>query len=116
MSPSDVDTLLDRLLTTTEELRDSARAFGVAQASDLMVRRGQILSSLASPLRAAELSGQQRDKLERAMHLGDEARQELLIHRETSRRELQESVAGRRVNESFKPYRPDKSSGLNIKL
>jgi hypothetical protein len=65
---------------------------------------------------AAALTEQQRAKLERAVRLGDEARQTFLIQRETSRRELQEKIAGRRLNESFKPYQPKKLGGLNIKL
>jgi len=111
-----VDTLLDRLLAATESLCDSARVFAAEQASDLLARRQQLVSSLQSAIRMTDLTDQQRGKLERAVQLGDEARQALLIKRETSRRELQEKLAGRHLSESFKPYRPKKLGSLNIKL
>ena len=111
-----VDTLLDRLLAATESLCDSARVFAAEQASDLLARRQQLASSLRSAIQITDLTAPQRDKLERAVQLGDEARQVLLIKRETSRRELQEKLAGRHLSESFKPYRPKKLGSLNIKL
>jgi hypothetical protein len=111
-----VDTLLDRLLATTESLRDSARTFVAEQAADLLARRQQLASSLRSAIQTTGLTDQQREKLERAVQLGDEARESLLIKRETSRRELQEKLAGRHLSESFKPYRPKKLGSLNIKL
>jgi len=111
-----VDALLDRLLVATESLRDAACAFAADQASDLLARRQQLVSSLGSAVRITHLTEQQRAKLERAVQLGVEARQALLIKRETSRRELQEKLAGRHLNESFKPYSPKKLGSLNIKL
>ena len=115
-STAGVDTLLDQLLAATESLRDSAGSFAAEQAADLLARRRQLVSSLASAMRASDLTAQQRDKLQRALQLGDEAREALLITRETCRGELQENLAGRRLNESFKPYRPKRRGGLNIKL
>jgi hypothetical protein len=104
------------LVATTESLRDSARAFVASQAFDLLTRRQQLASSLRSALENSSLTEQQRLKLERATELGEEARQALLVKRETARRELQERLAGRHVNESFKPYRSKKPRRLNVKL
>lgn len=115
-TPAGVDALLDNLLATTESLCDSARAFGAEQASDLLTRRQQLASSLRSAIQNTDLTAQQRGKLERAVQLGDEARQVLLVKRETSRHELQEKLAWRHLNESFKPYRPKKLGSLNVKL
>ena len=111
-----VDALLDRLLEATESLRDSARAFAPEQASELLSRREQLVSSLRSAVRLDDLTEQQSGKLQRAVDLGDDARQALLIKRETSRRELQEKLAGRQLNQSFEPYRPKKLGNLNVKL
>lgn len=111
-----VDALLDRLIAATEELRDSARAFASTQATDLLERRRQLAASLQSALRHRSLSEEQRLKLQRAARLGEQTRQALIIKRETARQELQEALAGRRLNESFKPYRPKKLGRLNIKL
>lgn len=115
-SSAGVDTLLDHLLVATESLLHSARAFAPEHASGLLVRRQQLVSSLSSAVRLTDLTEQQRGKLERAVQLGDEARHALLIKREISRRELQDKLAGRHLNESFKPYRPKKLGNLNIKL
>jgi hypothetical protein len=115
-SSAGVDTLLDRLLATTEALRDSARVFAVSQASDLLAQRQDLASTLQSALQSASLTEDQRRKLERATELGAQARQALLIKRETTRRELQQQIAGRHFNERFKPYRPKKLGSLNIKL
>jgi hypothetical protein len=97
-------------------LRDSTHTHAAEHAAELLAQRQQLVSSLHAGMPAAGLTEQQRGKLERAVRLGDEARQALLIQRETSRRELQEKIAGRRLNESFKPYQPKKLGGLNIKL
>jgi hypothetical protein len=111
-----VDVLLDRLLAATESLRDSSRALATEQASTLLMRRQQLVSSLQSAVQRTGLTDPQRTKLARVLELGNDARQALLIKRETSRRELQEKLAGRHLNESFKPYRPKKPGNLNIKL
>lgn len=111
-----VDMLLDRLIATTEELRDSARAFSATQASGLLARRQQLTSSLQSTLQTTNLTKEQRLKLEQVTRLGEQTREAFLIKRETTRKELQETLSGRRLNESFKPYRPKKLGRLNIKL
>jgi hypothetical protein len=116
MSTPDTDVLLDHLLAATESLRDSAHGPVTGQAADLVAQRQQLIAALRSSTPVAGLTPQQRDKLEGALRLGDQARQALLIQRETSRRELREALAGRRLNESFKPYQPKKLGGLNIKL
>jgi hypothetical protein len=115
-SPAGIDALLDRLVATTESLRDSARGFIPSQAFDLLTRRQQLASSLRSALENTSLTKEQRLKLERATEVGEEARQALLVKRETARGELQERLAGRQLNESFKPYRPKKPRRLNVKL
>lgn len=111
-----VDVLLDRLLAATESLRDSARALAAEQASDLLVLRQHLVSSLHSALQRTALTEPQRTRLAQVVEMGNDARQALLIKRETSRRELQEKLAGRHLNESFKPYRPKKLGNLNVKL
>jgi hypothetical protein len=108
--------LLDRLLAATEGLRDSARAFAANQVSDLLAHRQQLAASLQSALGSAPLTAEQLLKLQRAAAVGEEARQALLIKRETTRGELQERLTGRHLNESFKPYRPKKLGRLNVKL
>ncbi len=121
MSTSDaVDTLLDHLLAATEALRDSTRTRASEQAGGLLARRRQIVSALTSALGseapASSLTQPQRRKLERAVQLGEDTRQALLIQRETSRGELHDALASRQLNESFKPYRPKRPGGLNINL
>lgn len=108
--------LLDRLMATTESLCDAARVFATDHAADLLARRGELAASLQSALRQGALTADQRHKLEQVIRLGEQASQALLIKRETSRSELQEKLAGRHLNESFKPYRPKKLGTLNIKL
>jgi hypothetical protein len=114
--PANADLLLDRLLTTSESLLDSIRALAGEQASELLARRQQLASSLRSVLQRNGLTTEQRGKLGQAVALGDEAREALIIKRETSRRELQEKLARRQIRESFQPYRPRKAGRLNIKL
>lgn len=71
---------------------------------------------MSSALENSYLTDEQRLKLERAAELGEEARETLLIKRETARSDLQERLAGRHLNESFKPYRSKKPRRLNVKL
>jgi hypothetical protein len=115
-SPPNRDALLDRLLATSEALRDAAGAFAANQASDLMARRQQLTASLQSALEGAPLTADQRRKLEQATAAGEQARQALLVKRETARSELKEGFASRSLNKSFKPYRPKRLGRLNIKL
>jgi hypothetical protein len=111
-----VDVLLDHLLSATQALRVASQSFVAGEASDLLARRRQLVASLSSAVQKSKLTAEQILKLEQAIQLGDEARQALLIKRETSRCELQEKLAGRHFSESFKPYRPKKLGSLNIKL
>jgi hypothetical protein len=115
-SPAAADSLLDELVATTESLRDSARSFGADQASELLEARQKLLSSLRAAYFNTNLTAEQRRKLEQALRLGGEAREALLVRRETSRGELQEKLAGRHLSEAFKPYRPKKLGRLNIRL
>ena len=111
MPAANVDELLDQLLETTETLLRSPE-----KAPDLLEQRKRLIDAVKQRVGQRRPQPNQLEKLNRALALGEQARQPLTVQRETALVEMKQLKTSRQVQESFKPYRPNKPAKLNIQL
>lgn len=107
-----IEELLARLDTSTSELGGSQ--LQPERAWELLKERGWITRELAVRGADAPLSGEQLERLGKAIRGGEQVRQSIAVGRETAREQARELRAARRARSAFQPYR--KTSGGHVKI
>ena len=110
-----IDQILDNLIGISEALFTNTVRKGIGEVRNLAAERGRVLQALESCARDGRVTPEQTAKARRALEAGRQTQQSIAIARESLLERIQELRSARRIQESLKPYRPERHR-LNIRL